>query len=280
MSEHQEEIKVQRILVALDASTHSLAALEAAAELAARRQAELIGLFVEDVNLVRLAGLPFAREVGGASATARPMSSDSVEQAMRLQAAQARRALAAAAERVHVSWSFRTVRGQVTASVLSAALEADLLAMGRVGWPLSRRTRLGSTARAAMAAAGSVLLLQQGRNLSQPVLVTYDGSPAGKQALLVAAQLAQVSEDDLNVLLLADSSSVELLKEEATTLLAEQEVTADFHWLPQMTVQKLIEMVRAREDCVLVLGGEGELLAAEAIQELLDGTDCPVMLVR
>ena len=55
---------VRRILVAVDASHHSIAALEAAVELATRFQAELLGLYVEDINLLRLAQLPFGREVG------------------------------------------------------------------------------------------------------------------------------------------------------------------------------------------------------------------------
>jgi bifunctional N-acetylglucosamine-1-phosphate-uridyltransferase/glucosamine-1-phosphate-acetyltransferase GlmU-like protein len=39
-------------------------------------------------------------------------------------------------------------------------------------------------------------------------------------------------------------------------------------------------MIQATDDCVLVLGGENPLLEADAIQELLDTTDCPVLLVR
>jgi nucleotide-binding universal stress UspA family protein len=44
---------IRRILVALDASPHSFAALEAAAHLAAHLEAELFGLYVEDENLLR-----------------------------------------------------------------------------------------------------------------------------------------------------------------------------------------------------------------------------------
>ena len=68
----------RRILVALDASPHSLAALEAAAELAASLRAELIGLFVEDANLLRVAGFPFAREFGAYTAQAREIDAEHV----------------------------------------------------------------------------------------------------------------------------------------------------------------------------------------------------------
>jgi nucleotide-binding universal stress UspA family protein len=295
VNESEHELTIRRILVALDASTHSLAALEAAADLAASLQAELVGLFVEDENLLHLAGLPFAREVRSPSATDRRLNSDQMEQQLRLQASQARRAMAAAAERVQVRWTFQVVRGQVTPAVLTAALEADLLAMGRISRPLMRRSRLGSTARAVSTTTkGSVLLIQDGSDLSQPVLVTYDGSPAARQALAAAAILAQGGSTSvraqspnkfgplsLEVLLVSDKpEETPPLKEEVSRWLKKQGLTANFHSLPQATVPNLARMVLAAGNCVLVLGGDNPLLTAEAIQELLDETDCPVLLVR
>jgi nucleotide-binding universal stress UspA family protein len=282
VEESERELIIRRILVALDASTHSLAALEAAAGLAASQGAELIGLFVEDENLVHLAGLPFAHEVRSPSATRRPMSSDQMEAQLQLQASQARRALASAAERVNARWRFRTVRGQVTASVLSAALDADMLAMGRISRPVSSRSRLGSTARAAsLRTKGPLLLMKQGSNLSYPVLVTYDGTTAAHQALATAAQMAMAGGDHLSVLLIADSAEqAQTLRDDVANRLAALNVSARYHWLPQATVERVADMIHAAEDCVLVLGGENPLLEAEAIQNLLDATDCPVLLVR
>lgn len=282
MEKHDQEISIRRILVALDASTHSLAALEAAADLAARMRAELIGLYVEDENLLHLAGLPFSHEVRSSSADRQPMSSDKMERELRLQASQARRALEAAATRVEARWSFRTVRGQVTASVLAAALDADLLAMGRVSRPISHHNRLGSTARAAsIKTEGSVLFMQHGSQLKYPILVTFDGTAAAWQAMATAVKMAQISDNALNVLFLADTlEDTKPMKEEISEWLEKRGLSAEYHWLPKATVDKLAAMVHTAENCVLVLGGESSLLEAEAIQELLDKTDCPVMLVR
>jgi nucleotide-binding universal stress UspA family protein len=277
-----EEVVIRRILVALDASTHSLAALEAAANLAADLGAELIGLFVEDENLLHLAGLPFAHEVRSPLATSERMNSDRMEQDLHLQASQAERALKKAAERVQVKWSFRVVRGQVSESVLAAALEVDLLAMGRVSRPLSKRSRLGSTARAATTETRrSLLLMQKDSGLNQPVLVTYDGSQAAKQALAVAARLARGGDDELNILLLSDTvEDAKPLKVYAEIWLNQHGLKARFHRLSETTVTNLVSMVQAVDNCVLVLGGDNPLLRAEALQDLLDETDCPVMLVR
>jgi nucleotide-binding universal stress UspA family protein len=282
VKKNKPELHIRRILVALDVSTHSLAALDAAAVLAANLQAELVGLFVEDENLLHLAGLPFAQELRSPSAARHRMSSDKMEHDMRLQASQARRALEAAAEHAQARWSFRTVRGQVSASVLAAALDADLLAMGRVSRPFSHRDRLGSTARAATTGTKrSLLLASQAGILDYPVLVTYDGSEAAQQALSAASRLAKETGDELNVLLLSDSEEeVEKLRDEVVTLVEDRELSVMFHWMRQATVAGLASIVDAAENCVLVLGGDNPLLKAEAIQELLDKTDCPVMLVR
>lgn len=70
----KKKAKTDRVLIALDANLRSLDALRLAAELAARLEAELLALFVEDVNLIRLAGLPFAREVDRSSAVERQLA--------------------------------------------------------------------------------------------------------------------------------------------------------------------------------------------------------------
>ena len=282
VNDNDQQLIIKRILVALDASTHSLAALEAAADIAAALEAELLGLFVEDENLLHLAGLPFSQEVRSPWAISREMSSDRMEEDLRLQAAQAKRALQAAAERVQARWSFRTVRGQVTPAVLAAALDADLVALGRISNPVSSRYRLGSTARAAAASIRrSVLLMQQGGDLSYPVLVTFDGSKAAWQALLAAARLATVSGDDLNVLLLGeDPEKVDELKDSVRAWLGQRDLRAQYFRLPQATVTSLVAFVQAAADCILVLGGDNPLLEASSIQEVLDETDCPVLLVR
>jgi nucleotide-binding universal stress UspA family protein len=205
-----------------------------------------------------------------------------MEREMRLEASQARRALESAADRVHARWSFRIVRGQVTEVVLAAALDADLLAMGRIGRPLLSRSRLGSTARAASTRTGrSVLLIQDGSDLSYPVLVTYDGSVAAQRSLEFAAKLARASGDDLNVLLLANKKEdADILNQEIGDVLKDYNLSVRTQWMPLATVASLAQIVQAAENCVLVLGGETPLLQAKALQELLDETDCPVMLVR
>jgi len=118
---------LRRIVVGLDAGPRDRTALEAAARLAERMQAELVGLFVEDIDLLHLAGLPFAREVGYPSAALRQLDVAAMERALRATAQEVRRTLAAIAERAPLSWSFRVARGAVLSELRAAAAEGDIV---------------------------------------------------------------------------------------------------------------------------------------------------------
>ena len=119
-----------RVVVALDASAGNRDAARAAAALARALGIELAGLFVEDVNLVRLAGLPFARQIPVSGGPARPLEWPSLEAQLRGLEAAARQELARAATSVQVTWSFQVRRGTLPAEALAAAGEADLLLLG------------------------------------------------------------------------------------------------------------------------------------------------------
>jgi K+-sensing histidine kinase KdpD len=118
-------VKIRRVIVGLDPALQSRAMLQAAVELAERMEAELIGLFVENQDLLHFAGLPFAREVGFASATRRTLDVESMERSLRALAKEARQKLASVAGRTPVQWSFRVVGG--AAALLAMVEESDLV---------------------------------------------------------------------------------------------------------------------------------------------------------
>ena len=120
----------QRILVAFDASTHSHAALETALQLAIKLEAELIGLFVEDINLFHLTGLPCAIELRFPFAKEAQPDAARLARELKIRAQQTQALLADLAEQAQVRWSFQVVRGNLTAELLAAATEADWLLLG------------------------------------------------------------------------------------------------------------------------------------------------------
>ena len=82
---------IRSILVALDDACSDHETMETAAHLAADLHAELQGLYVEDVNVLRMAALPFTEEITAGSGVARPIDAESMERAMQNKAEHVRR---------------------------------------------------------------------------------------------------------------------------------------------------------------------------------------------
>ncbi len=196
--EQQEAAVVEKIVVALDASPQSVAALRAATELAARLQAEVEGLFVEDMDLFCLCDLPFGREVCACTGEVRGIDTAGMERQLRVQAASIREVMRRVAEGTPVPWSLRVLRGSVAEELLIAAQGAMLMGMGRAG--RARGRGMGSIAQALVAQSHRPLLISgEGTGLEFPLTVVYTGTPAAQRALELAMRLAEQDPGRLRV---------------------------------------------------------------------------------
>lgn len=238
--------------MAFDASAGSRSALEAAVRLASRLEAELEGLFVEDVNLLRLAGLPFARAFGAGGASR--LDEAEMREALRAHAERAERAMAAAIRGTGVSWRFRTARGSIRAELLAAAAGAECVALGIVG-ELPARRHPGSTARELLAAVpGSLLLAAPGARTAGPVACLFDGTPAAIGALDRAAQLASAHDRRLTVYLTAPGSDeVERQRRVALERLAGRGLEVRYRRAPATDAWSLGDAILARRPATLVM---------------------------
>jgi nucleotide-binding universal stress UspA family protein len=282
MNSPDQKLSIRRILVALDASTHSLTALETAAELASRLRAELIGLFVEDINLVRMTELPFAREVSLFSPLFRQIELPVLERQFRMQANLMRQALAAIAGQRQVSWQFRVARGAVPAEVLLAEAEADLTIVGRAGRSLSGSRRIGSTTRMILAQGRRItLILQQGSRLVVPIMVIYDGSALSQKALDMAENLVAIRDGHLSVFILAGSSdAARRLEAQVFDQLRAHGLGADFRLIIQPNLSWLAHLVQMEGSGPVILPCGGELFDGEGLCALVNEISNPILLVR
>ena len=271
---------IRRILVAVDASPSSLAALEDAAKLAAVWGAELAGVFVEDSELMRMAQLPFMQTVGSFSATAHRLDTRRLELGFRADAGRVRRALERIAEQERVEWTFRVVRGPVASEILAAAREADLIMLGRIGWSLAGRRRVGSTVVAIMQASSCpTLILHQGTPLGSPVLVAYDGSETAQKALSLATLLRQ--NEPLDVLILADGpEAARALRDQAAQWLEQRGVEATFRQLVGADMGTLARTACDERGGVLVIPAEITPAGGEGLAAFLNKIGCPALVVR
>ena len=280
MNEQEDELTIQRILIALDTSHHSLAALQAGAKLASSLGAELHGIFVEDVNLLRVAGLPAAIELQFPFAREARLNPGRMRRQLRAQARQARQAISSVSKRERIEWSFQVVRGDVSAKVLEEAAKADILCVGRVSRPVMHQPNIGSTAEAAATdAPRPVLLISRDKRIHSPIAVLYDGSADTKQALLLAAELAQDMRGLLSVLVPATASgSSEEIQKRITETLDAEDLVVRYRELSGSGVMSLIDAVRTEGTGLLVFSSS--FLPTNGVMKLLNEVDCPVLLMR
>jgi nucleotide-binding universal stress UspA family protein len=257
------EPPARRVLVVLDASSRQLTALDEAADLAAALRAELRGLFVEDVNLLRLAELPFAREIASCSTAVRQLDLVVMERMIRTEAEQQRRALANAAQRVRVQWSFQVARGNVARTSREAVEDADMLIVGRESIGLHP------------------LIPRRAWDVEQPMVVAFEGSPASQRALAIAAELTPAKEDRLAIAILAG----EPLQFQSLQRSCDEWMRG--HGLPVSrtatvlgTASGLATLAHARHARLVLIASDSRLLDDGGLERLLNDLDCPLALVR
>jgi nucleotide-binding universal stress UspA family protein len=276
VSQSETALSIRRILVALDASPDSIAALEGALALAARLEGEVAGLFVEDVKLLSAADLSCAREILYPSAQLSRLTRAGLEERLRAHSERVQAVLAEAATRARVPWSFRTVRGEVAAELIAAAGTADLLCLGRLGWSLGSPARIGSTALRLAASTIPVLLHSGSGTLAKrTVAVYYDDSPAAVRALAVAAVLAQ--EAPSIMILIPAGDREHFLEHEISRTLQGIAAPVRFRTIGRQDKASLLRALRLEEPGLLILGSREPL--GESVEEFLRKSRIPVLLL-
>jgi hypothetical protein len=128
VASREEEVRIRRVIACFSPGYGGRP--EPVARLARELEAELLGLFIEDVELLRFASLPFAREIGSASASMRALSVSELERQFRAQARELERTMAAILGPEPGGWSLRVERSTpliAIEAVLAQVLEPALL---------------------------------------------------------------------------------------------------------------------------------------------------------
>ncbi len=274
---------IRRIVAALDASTSSMNALRTAVDLAARFDSELLGLFVEDINLLRLAQLPFAREISFYSPRPRRLEPMGMELQLRIQAARIRNTLALAAEELGVPWEFRIARGDVGAELLAAGAEADLVVLGKIGRSLPGIQRSGSTVRTLlMRRRGMTLVMETRVQFAQtPVVAVYDGSEGARKAAETAAYLARSHDVPLIVFVVAETAeTAEKNRLEAEEQLRDLGTNAGFRKIVKAELAELAARIRRETHGAVIIPCLEDWFEGERLCGLVDEIANPVLLIR
>jgi hypothetical protein len=265
MSETRSEFGVGRLLVAIEPPHPSRQSLTAARELAQSLRAELAGLFVEDLNLLRLAALPMTREVGAVSGVVRAIDVIDVERALRVQAQQVRELFSSLAAELEVPWSFRVERGELPERILAELSET----VAAVFAPAPHRARTPAAARLGARVAPT-----------RRVLAILDPTPAGSRALNVAQQLSLARGATLTVAI-ADTEEAGLaaLRNAARSSIPAAHADPRLLRLADTSIDALADAASITACDVLVLGSGVFPRQRREFRALLERVRCPVVLV-
>jgi len=249
-----------RITVMLGSSSADRTTLELLSLLVAETPAEILGLFLEDPELLALAELPVAREFCQLTHSERRLEAADIERQLRIQARAAEQALAGLAGASGFNWSFRTVRGSLAGLLADAIREMDLLLLSatRGIQPLAAKSVLSRPARG-------------------PVAVIYDGSEAAGRALAVAGRIAGTGKQPLTILLAAaDPGDLQDLRARAAELAGS--TVSEYRELSGTEPDALLGTAHATRASTLVIGLSDRYPPA-VIEILRSRLRCPAVLV-
>lgn len=171
--------KQQTVMLAVDVSNYSVTTVNLAVEMAASVQTSLLGVFIEDEDLLQVAGLPCTREITLPTTRERPTSIDQMQRSLRSLARQFKQTLQREAQASQITWHFDTVRGRMRDIGLKSRRDATYTILGQ---RVSHR-------------------LQSSRQVpkNRKILLILDDSPRQKLALAVVLRRFRHQKIELTV---------------------------------------------------------------------------------
>lgn len=277
--------RFRRIVVAFDGATdEDLAAVETAVAFAARLRADLLGLFIEDSDLAKLAEHPGIATFGSLSAGRAPLGGAHLKAALRAQLTRTRQAMERAAEQRRVRSTFEVRRGRLVAEICGAASPADLVIVGWRGDASTSVLAPGTSAIALLEALGEaavrwVLIPRRVAARAGPVIVAYDASAAARDGLAAAAEIVGAAGTLQVALLTARLDQAEAWRREAVALAGESGVGVEvFFHLPAADLMELMAIAGRHRASLLVV--PTDRLDPATARLTLARAPCSLLLVR
>lgn len=271
------DLTVRRIVIACDATCDIRVAVEEAAVLAKRWNAALHGIFLQDENLYRLAGLPFGRQVTLSSAVVETLSAADLDEVSSAQGAAMRRALAEAAARRGLQWSFGVVRDLPTGAAL-AGVEGDILVVQGAARPFSGSWRPRSSWDSLPEDYARPILIRRESHAGPGIVLMLPGKDDDCHTVLLSG-LAMAGPQDEIVILLHEGppSGADAVKRIAASLDMAQGRKFRLEAAAAEVPALLRQIEQLKPALIVVDAGEAD---RNAIHDLLAGTRCDVLLLR
>ncbi|SHE31837.1 hypothetical protein SAMN02745148_00122 [Modicisalibacter ilicicola DSM 19980] len=273
---------IQRVVVLLDGGRRAQLLLDEVAQLAKREDAELVGLFVEDTELLRAASLPCGGEIGLISGSLRPVAPEALERRLRQQADRLQSLLAATAGRHALRWRLEINRDHLEAAALAATMADDLLVLYRAGWRHPPEGGFTSRTLSRMLGAAHCRVMMLGESASMgahPIVAFQAPGEAGQRAMNEALRLARIANQELLVLLPHSVEQDERARAAIEAWGARQGRSPRCIPFEGEDIATLVALLRKERAGALVLPREHALLRGVAGERLLEKSDIALIVV-
>lgn len=278
--ESEKTVFFREILVAIDTSKHSHAALEAAALLARTMEANIHGLFVHDEIWNRVSRLPSITTVNTFTGRVTTFENDTMEDQVRLLKNRLRQKLENVSRQHQLTHSWRSEKGKVDEKILEAAKDADLITIGLKGVS-ARRKILGSSAQRIIKEADKpILILKEGLRLGTTITAVYDGSNESRKGIEMALHIAEKNETTLTVLVVDNNSEAQdEQNKKLENLLQDSPVFAEIELLDQPNTTHFINAINQQKNGLLIVPKNQPLLT-RSLQIVLNNINCPLLMMN
>lgn len=276
---NNDESEFRRILVAVDTSSHSRAALRAAADLAKKMEANIHGLFVHDETWQQISRLPALRTIDELTGRSSAIEKRALENQIELLKRRLRRQIESISRKHNLSHSWESVQGRVEDAILEASKDVDLITIGRRGSSFPQQKKLGSSAKAIIKTADKpILILKKGLMLGENIMSVYDGSEESKRCLRIALSMAEKNDSKLNILVIGNgpvTDSDKALEE----VVAKALVPVEIQLMQKPDTWSFTHAVNRREAGLLVMPKHHPLLK-ENIETVIYQLQCPLLMMN
>ncbi len=278
----------KHILVPIDGSDDGWAALAQAIELAREEESTIQALFVADSRIIEAPywtaappDEPLPAGDGDKASLAIAIGETIAEFGDKA-LAQAR----SQCEKAGVPCETRYEIGAVTNTILEAAAHADLLVLGRHGQgAVWAGPHLGSVFEAVVRHAPCpVMATQAEMRPILKILVAYDGSERGKDALRIGARLVRSHDRDMVVLVVNDGHPhTQKALDEVRNWLKLNEVPAKVMFEEGAPAETILRVAREEDVSLIIIGAYGhsrflEIFFGRTVNEVVHQAIVPVMI--
>lgn len=276
---------INSLLVPVDSSAHSRAALEHGVDLGRVYRARMTGLYVLDIRYLEMPPyLDYSYTFEAVPPTLAPLD---VMEKFRVKSERILDDFREVVERAGLSVETRTEEGVPSQVIVDAGDAHDLIVMGKRGehakWG---RDLLGSTAESvARHSATPVLLAESKSRPMRKALVLFDGSHPANRALKLAADLAVHAAVELKVLTVDDDVGRGMAtQQEARSYLEPLSLEATYGLVPGRAAKATASALDDDPVDVAILGMRGHsalhhLILGSTAEQLMRSVELPILLV-